>query len=237
MPNYVIRNQSFRDTVLTVPYPFDAFFREELDELYIGNDVFLDAHFYFKSPVTLPISLTVIDGTYGEENEIKLIFTDADNKNAGVCVFASGDTKANVYNDAGLNIGILVLDSLGAGRLVTNAQGRYFNIVPGEATLHIDTCKVYRTSFIRYIHTDNQAAWGAVNIIARHGVQWTLDDNVLSLDVLGEDPSLVDSSQGQIKSVNGVTSKHIWLNATPEANLRIKTNKALIFQQAKDITS
>ena len=33
MPNYVIRNQNFRDAVLQVPYPFDAFFTGEVEEV------------------------------------------------------------------------------------------------------------------------------------------------------------------------------------------------------------
>jgi hypothetical protein len=238
MPNYVIRNQNFRDEVLKNPYPFDAFYQEEFDDLYVGNDVFLDAHFYFKTPVTLPVSLTIIDGTHGEEDEVKLTFTDDDNNTVGTCVFASGDERANVFNQHGVNVGILVLDAIGCGRFISSAQGRYYTIIPGDATLHVDTCKVSRQPNVRYVSDGRSAAFGAlVRIVARHGVEWDRDGDVLSLNVLGEDPTLFDQAINPILSVNGVESKHIWLHTSPESNLRIATEGELKFQQAKDMTT
>jgi hypothetical protein len=237
MPNYVIRNNNFRDVVLQVPYPFDAFFTGELEDLVIDNDVFLDAHFYFKTATQLPISITTIDGTVGEEDEISLSFSDEGGKNAGVCVFAAGSTRANVQNDNGVNIGTLVLDALGSGRLVSSAQGRYYNIVPGDATFHIDTCKVSKQPGLRYIAADGNAAYGSeVQVVARHGVQWSRNGDVLSLDLLGEDPSLSDTIS-PVLSVNGVVNPTQWLHNTPESNLRIVTDKGSVkFHQAKDDT-
>jgi len=238
MPNYVIRNQNFRDQALQVPFPFDAFFTGEVDDIHIDNDTFLDAHFYFKTPTKLPISITEIDGTYGDEDEIRLRISDDDGNNAGVCVFQSGDIRATFLNPKGIDIGTVVMDSLGSGRLVSATQGRYFNLVPGDLTFHIDTCKVSRQPNLRYVATENAAAYGSeVQIVARHGVQWNREGDVLSLDLLGEDPSLADEGVSPVLSINGVTNPTIWLNGTPESNLRIDTNSdSLQFQQAKDVT-
>ena len=123
MPNYVIRNQNFRDQVLQVPYPFDAFFTGEVDDINIDNDIFLDAHFYFKTPTELPISITEIDGTFGDEDVIRLRVSDAGGNNAGVCVFQSGDIRAAFFNSKGVDIGTVVMDSLGSVVLHTIATG------------------------------------------------------------------------------------------------------------------
>ena len=238
MPNFVIRNNNFRDAVLQVPYPFDAFFTGEVEDIHIDNDTFLDAHFYFKTAVQLPVSISELDGTYGEEDEIRIRFSDENGNNVGVCVFTSGAIRTNVLNNNGINVGVLVMDSLGSGRLVSSVQGRFFNLVPGEATFHIDTCKVSIQPGIRYVATEDAAAFGAqVKVVARHGVQFSRDGDVLSLDLLGEDLSLNDNSS-PILSINGVTNPTIWLHGTPESNLRISTDsEGLAFQQAKDITT
>jgi hypothetical protein len=239
MPSYTIRNQNFRDNVLQVPYPFDAFFVGEVNNFFIDNDIFLDAHFYFKTPVTLPISLTEVDGTAGAEDEVTLGFSDDEGNAVATCVMASGDTQIRVFNPEGIDIGIIILDPIGSGRFVSGSQGRFESLLPGDATLHIDTCKVSKQPSLRYVKAGGQAAFGdVVNIVARNGVQWALDGDILSLDILGAEPVTEVGVGNPVLSINGVASRYIWLNNTPESNLRIKTDaNSLNFNQAKDITS
>jgi hypothetical protein len=84
---------------------------------------------------------------------------------------------------------------------------------------------------------DGMLLQGPVEIQARHGVRWRDEGTSLHLDILGDIPEDGDTRQ-PVLSINGVTNSTIWLNTTPESNLRIDTDsEAVIFGQAKDITS
>jgi hypothetical protein len=238
MPSYVVRNQNFRDNALQVPYPFDAFFEGEVNNFFIDNDVFIDAHFYFKTPVTLPISLTEVNGNAGAEDAVSLTFSDEDSNDVAFCEIVAGDTQVRVFNSEGIDVGVLVLDPIGSSRFVASAQGRTELLTPGDASLHIDTCKVSSQPSLRYIKIGNQSTYGdVVNVVARNGVQWSIDGDVLSLDILGALPPETAGAGSPILSINGVTNPYIWLNTTPESNLRINTESSkLNFNQAKDVT-
>jgi hypothetical protein len=230
------RNEVYRDYLLKVPYPFDSNFSYIVEDVYIGTDIFLDALFYIKQDVTLPISILTIDGTYGTETQVRLEFADALGTAIGYAVIESEAERANVLNPDGINIGVLVLSIDGSGRFVTATKTRYFNLTPGDLTFHMDTCKVSEVRAVRYVATAEGATYGTqVQIVARHGVQWRMDGDVLALDLLGELPS--STSQQVVLSVNGVANPSIWLNATPTNNLRLRTTQAgLHFGQAKDLT-
>jgi hypothetical protein len=237
MPSFVLRNQNFRDEVTKVPYPFDKFFIEEIDNIYLGYDSFIDASFFFKTDVQLPISISQIDGTFGAPEELRFVFVDDDNTTVGTCDVTLGDSIGRVLNIHGVLVGLITFDMVGLDRVIAQADGQITTVIPGEATLSIDTCKVLKSRNLQYLALGGESIEGVTKIQARHGVQWRDEGGVLHLDVLGDVPE--DGNTGQpILSVNGVVNPTIWLTNTAESNLRISTNKDSIeFGQAKDIKS
>jgi hypothetical protein len=237
MPSYVVRNENFRDEVIKVPYPFDRFFIEELDNIYIGFDTFIDASFFFKTDVELPISISQIDGTIGDPEMIRIVFTDAENTTVGNCDISLGETIGQVLNPQGILVGLITFDMVGLDRIIAQADGQLTTAISGDLTFAIDTCKVIKTKNMQYIALGDQALTDVVKIQARHGVQWRDENGTLHLDVLGD--VIEDTANSRpLLSVNGVKNPTIWLTTEPETNLRISTDKDSIeFGQAKDITS
>ena len=237
MPSYVVRNENFRDEVIKVPYPFDRFFIEELDNIYIGFDTFLDASFFFKTDVILPISISQIDGTIGDPETIRIVFTDDTNETVGICDISLGADLGQVLSPQGILVGLITFDIAGLDRIVAQADGQITSAIPGDLTFSIDTCKVIKTKNMQYVSLGGEALSGVVKIQARHGVQWRDEAGTLHLDVLGdviEDTAVTPP----LLSVNGVKNPTIWLTTPPESNLRISTGKDDIqFGQAKDLTS
>lgn len=237
MPSYVVRNQNFRDEVIKGAYPFDRFFIEEIDNIYIGFDSFIDASFFFKTDVSLPISISQIDGTIGDPETIRIVFTDDNNDTVGNCDVSLGSSIGHVLSPQGILVGLITFDIAGLDRIIAQADGQITTAIPGDLTFSVDTCKVIKTKNMQYVSLADEAISGVVKIQARHGVQWRDESGTLHLDVLGD--VIEDTAASQpLLSVNGVKNPTIWLTTPPESNLRISTSKDDIqFGQAKDITS
>lgn len=235
MPSFTIRNEAYRDVLPTVPYPFDTFFAEEVDDVFIGNDIFLDAMFYFNTEVQLPVQIGSIDGIYGTDSVVKCNLEDDTGSTIGYFLLEDGHDLLEVKDNFDARCGLINVDPSTAENLIAQVRGRFIPIPTGDMAFCIDCCRVKRSTGVPYIAAGGAVASGAVKLVARHGCQFRKTNTGLALDVLG-DPISLDGSGVPIKSVNGVVSQHIWLNGTPECNLRISSNQVLSFNQAKDVT-
>ena len=237
MPSYIVRNENFRDEVIKYSYPFDEQSTLEDEELYIGTDLFLDAVFYLKEPAELPISIGVVDGTYGELEEVLFIFTDASGVEIGRAPAGFDSTEVTVLSPRGVPVGCVVLHPEGLARFIGRVSGKVFSILSSVATFLLDVCHVVNAPQLRYFIVDGEAVHGDVEIVARHGCVFVVDENgEIRLDIIGDLPTL-NLGRNPVLSVNGVRNQSIWLAGHPRGNLRIINEDGVIrFAQAKDIT-
>lgn len=237
MPSYTVRNNNYRDEVETVPYPFDVLFNGDLGTVSIGFGTVIDACFFFRSDVDLPIHVSAVDGLYGTDEEVLLVISDNGNNKVAEAVITKNMEYCNVQDVKGNKAGIITWNAALTEDVITQAKGQYIETLPEESTFSIDVCKIMSSARPDFISVNGKVATGDVNIVARHGVRWTEGDGKLQLDIVGDIPE-EGTAGNPVLSVNGIANKTIWLNTAPESNFRIDTNaNALLFGQAKDITS
>ena len=235
MPAYAITSQNFRDEVIKHSYPFDENSILEDSEISIGNDLLVDAVFYIKGPLSLPLRISKVDGTYGETEQVRITISDSGGNEAGTCVIGYTTEEALVVNSMGVDVGILAFNPDGVSRFIGSVLGRVVNVFSKLAVFLIDLCHVSRAPHLRYIVSNGSAVYGDVRIVARNGCRFVSGgDGSIRLDVLGVEPG---SGVGlnPVRSINMVSNQSIWLENHPRSNLRISTeNNAVKFTQAKD---
>jgi hypothetical protein len=233
MPSYVVRNEQFRDEVLKYAYPFDEQSELENDELYIGTDLIIDAVFYIKTAVDLPLYIGVVDGTEGTIEQVKLVLYDSTGTTVGDCLI-DYQTDAVTVRHNGIPVGALVFETDSLQRFIGRVSGKVFVLLPSVATFMIDVCHVSTTPHLRAVVVGDSPVTGDVRIIARHGCRFELTAEGLRLDILAGDDG--QDARQPVRSINGVQNPSIWLAGHPRANLRISNQDGeLTFGQAKDL--
>ena len=233
MPAYSIRNENFRDEVIKFSYPFDEQSALEDNSIFLGPDLFIDAVFYLKTEVTLPIYISIVDGTYGTLDEVLFVFADKTGQTVGSAVISYIKAEATVYNAQQVPIGAIVLNPGAVDRFIGSVVGKVFPLLSSVAAFLIDTCHVAKTPHLRYVEVGEEALDDVVKIVARHGCRFRLVDGVLCLDLIGSPAA--DTDRSPVRSINGVRSRSIWLQGHPRANLRISNaDNKITFIQAKD---
>jgi len=233
MPAFVVRNEQFRDEVLKYAYPFDELSSLENEELYIGTDLFVDAMFYLKTPVELPLYISSVDGTVPGS----AVFTISDSGTGivGTATVSSETDAVTVHSPVGIPVGVLVFNAAGLIRFLGRVSGKVFTVLASVASFSPDVCHVSTVPYLRYITAAGTAVKGTVRIVARHGVTFRVADGRLSLNVHGN-PAYAGNRQ-PVLSINGVRNRTIWLVGHPRANLRISNEDGKItFIAAKDAT-
>jgi hypothetical protein len=235
MAKYGIRNQNYRDELTKFSYPFseDSVLVSN-DGLNIGTDLVLDAILYFKQPVELPVHISSVDGTAGEPQDFNFILSDNTGNIVARAIVVQGEEKATVLNNDGVECGFLVITEEGFNRFSGQVSGKVIPLFNDVARFGLDVCSVSKVNHLRYVAAGDSYASDVVRIVARHGVRWSLNNGVLSLDVVADVP---DDDRVPVTSINGVENESIWLNHHPEANIRIAiVNGVLTFIAAGDDT-
>jgi len=144
---------------------------------------------------------------------------------------------ADVLNNQGVSVGLLVFYGPGLQRFIGQVTGKVLTLLSSVASFKLDVTHVAETEHLRYLSIGEQPVSGEVQIVARHGVKFSVsDEGVLSLDVLGDPVSSV-FSRDPIRSINGVRNMSIWLEGHPRANLRISSAGGQVsFIAARDAT-
>ena len=241
MPLVTVRNEAYRDAAVKYAFPFDANSELEDEHVYIGTDLVIDAAFFFKDPtVTLPVHLSLVDGTVGEQQDVGLWLSD----DAGAFV-ASGSIKwrrvarsctdtlvVEAYSPKGVFTGLLVFDRVSLLRFMGRVAGEFYEMLPGVATLVVDTCHVSGAEHLRYIETDENTVTGDIRIVAGHGLAFRQNNGVLQLDMVGDTP---EDATPLLQTINGVRHPSIWLAIHPQLNVRIdSTGDTLRFVDVRD---
>jgi hypothetical protein len=149
-------------------------------------------------------------------------------------IVVQGEEKATVLNNDGVECGFLVITEEGFNRFSGQVSGKVIPLFNDVARFGLDVCSVSKVNHLRYVAAGDSYASDVVRIVARHGVRWSLNNGVLSLDVVADVP---DDDRVPVTSINGVENESIWLNHHPEANIRIAiVNGVLTFIAAGDDT-
>ena len=237
MPAYAITNQNFRDEVVKHSYPFDenSLLKDSLID--IGTDLLIDAVFYLKGDFSLPIRVSKVDGTFGEQTQAKIHISDDSGEEVGTCVIGYDTDDVQVLDSVGVPVGILVFNPEGLDRFIGSVLGKVVNVFSKVAIFLIDLCHVSKAPHTRYIVADGEAVHGDVRVVARNGCRFArTESGGLRLDVIGVDPA-TQLDGVPVKSINGISNPSIWLENHPRANLRISVDGGnLKFTQARDDT-
>lgn len=229
----MIQNQNFRDESLKHSYPFDERSTLEDDLVYIGTDLVIDACFYVKAEVRLPVYIRVIDGT-APARGVNLIIADADGRDIGSAILSHEDTTVTVRNPVGVSTGVLVFNAEAVDRFIGRVEGSTFVLLPEVASFVLGVCHSSAAEHLRYVQVAGTALSRAVKVVARHGCRFTTTPTGLRLDVLGSPPDL-GSERRPVLSVNSVHHQSIWLANHPQSNLRIvNADGGITFTQAKE---
>jgi hypothetical protein len=234
VPSFQIRNESYRDELIKFSYPFDERSELENDDVFIGTDLFLDAIFYLKEPATLPIHISTVDGTFGQQDEIQFFFADKTGLVVGRTAANFNTEVANVLNEHGVLTGVVVFHLDGLMRFIGQVTGKVHNLLPDVAAFLPDVCHVAKVPHLRYISVGRTTVKNDVSIVARHGLTFEVDsENRISLNIVGDPPTFEGAPP--IVSINGVRNRNIWLAAHPQLNVRIETTPTSIrFVKARD---
>jgi hypothetical protein len=238
MPLQITRNDTLRPVLSQVEYPFDANSSLNTEEYVIGTDAFIDAALYFKTPVELPVHISVIDGSYGGRREAQMILRDSAQDIVALTVLHYDNDKHRVYNPDGVDIGILVSELSGLRRLISQVHGRIARFDDSVATFVLDVTKAVKSPNPRYLTIGERSFHGDVRLVAGHKCRWAVDavTGALQLDIVGDRPSSL-AGQVALRSINSVQNPSIWITHTPECNLRVETNgDRVTFAQAGDRT-
>jgi len=235
MPSFTIRNENFRDEVVKNPYPFDPSANLEDNEVYIGTSTVLDAVFYMKQHVTLPLFISRLDGTEQELQDIRIEISDSAGTIVGNAV-ADFDTEILTVYDGAVDVGKLLVDVSGIRRLIGRVAGRFYEFDELFAPFAVDVCTSSERASLRYVKVGDEIAYGDVKIVARHGVSFELNGDQLQINVLGSTQALAGEPRLPLQSVNSVSNPSIWLANAPESNLRIVTEDGKItFHKAREV--
>jgi hypothetical protein len=237
MPSFILRNEQYRDEILKFSFPFDEQSRLENDEVFIGTDLIVDASLYFKSEETLPVHISSVDGTVGDLREARIYLSDSTGTVVGQADINYTDDIVPVISSDGVDVGVLVFYLPGLKRFIGRIAGKVYTLLQDVATFTLDVCSVTHAPYLRYIRAAEAALGPAVEIVARHGVDFRLDGDVISLNLLGDPISSVLEGRNPVRSINGVANRSIWLAAHPRLNLRIATKAdGIEFISAGDAT-
>jgi len=234
MPSFSVRNGEYRDELIKYSYPLDEASTLEEGDVYIGTDLFLDAVLFFKEPsVELPIYISTVDGTSGGDDECNIVLSDATDARVAEALVSLSSDVANVYNNAGVLVGTLVMNMPALQRFIGSITGTLANLQPDTAVFSLDVSFVNRADHMRYISVGSSAVTNDITWVARHGCRWRLELGILYLDMVGDREEILSTEP--VISINGVTAKSIWLTNHPESNIRINTaNDRLEFTAARD---
>jgi hypothetical protein len=237
MSGFQIRNEVQRDELVKFSYPFDERSLLENEDIFIGTDLFLDAIFYLKDQAELPIHISAVDGTYGRVDETRFVFSDSNGDVVGSTAVDFNTEVCNILNNQGILTGVAVFRTDSLRRFIGQSTGQLFNLLPAVATFSLDVCHVTKTPHIRYLAVGDQAVFGNVRLIARHGVKWDVEsDGALALGIVGDPPGA--DERIPIVSINGVRNRSIWLAGHPRLNLRIETTAdGIRFIKAREDTT
>lgn len=233
MAKYGYRNENYRDELIKYSYPFseDSVLISN-EGLVIGTDLVLDAILYFKQEVSLPIHISSIDGTEGDPADFNFILSDTTGNIVARAIIVQGEEKATILNNEGVECGFLVITEEGFNRFSGQVSGKVIPLFTDVARFSLDVCSVSKVKHLRYVAVGDSYASDIVRIVARHGVKWSLNNGVLSLDVVADVP---EDERIPLTSVNGVEHESIWLNHHPTANIRIAVvNGVLTFTAPGD---
>lgn len=235
MPDYVLRNDNFRDEVLQYAYPFDDRSRLEGEHVVFGSDLVIDAVVYSKEAAELPFFISEVDGTAGDPNEALLTISDS----AGDAVATTLVGKQEVSyltTAAGVSAGLLVFNVISLRRFVGRVTGNRVSLLPDVATFSLDVSHVSTTPHFRYLVADDKALSGVVKVVARHKVWFGTNKlGQVTINVSGDSPT--GATGALVRSINGVANQSIWLAGHPRGNLRISTADGNIkFVRAEDAT-
>jgi len=230
MSSFPYRNGEYRDELVQYAHPFDEQSQLELDDIYIGADLFLDAVLFFKSAVELPVRISSIDGTAGTLAQFQINLVDHTGLLVGQALVDSTEDAVQVYNEDQVQVGTFLFEQATLQRFSASVAGRLVLLDADTAVFSLDVSHVATAPYARYIAASNGAAHGEVRMVARHGCKFVVESGVISLDVLS-DPAIVDSIS-PVLSINGVIKPSVWLANHPEANVRIHTKSAGIHLQA-----
>lgn len=223
MPSFTIRNEVRRDELPKFAYPFDETSTLENDELALGLDLFLDAMLFFKdSRVVAPIHIMTIDGTMGTPQQFGLILGDSTGAMVGDALVTGLEETVRVYNSADVLVGLLVLGLDAVKRFAGGVTGQVFHLEPEVAAFCLECTHVVSANYLRYLDVLDTALAGDVDLVARHGCRWRLNnDGTIQLDVVSDPPS--GTEQTYVRSINGVVNRSIWLAHHAKLNLRLET--------------
>lgn len=237
MPSYVVRNENYRDELLKYSYPFDERSSLQTSDIFIGTDLILDAVIYLKQAASLPLHISTIDGTYGSAEDVLLLISDSTGSIQARAVINYETDTADIVNNQGVSVGLLVMYPPGVRRFIGSVTGRSFKLLGDVAAFSLDVTHVSKAPYLRYTSVNGIALHGDVQVVARHGVRFAVSEKgALSLNIVGEPVSTLFGRK-PIQSINGVRNKSIWLEGHPRANLRLSSaNGALNFTAARDAT-
>ena len=237
MPSYIVRSENYRDELLKFSYPFDERSSLQEESLFIGPDLLLDAIIYLKTPAELPLHISQADGTYGTLQQAQFLIADANGAIVARAVLDLDCETTDVLNNDGQSVGLLVMHRPGLQRFLSDVSGQIIDLNSDTATFSLDVTHVATVPYFRYIAVDKVVPEGDhIRLIARHGVQFTYDGENLSLNILGDSPSLLFDTE-PIRSINGVANPSIWLAGHPRANLRVSSaNSRITFVAVRDAT-
>jgi len=240
MPSFIIRNEEFAPNLTQVSYPFGERSSLETTDLYIGQDVFTDAIIYLKEAAQLPLHVSSMDGTAGTIGNMACTISDNTGRAVATCALSHQRDSHVIVSTEGVECGILNTSRPGLVRLLGRTAGTLHRLLKSTAEFVIDVTFVTEAAHVRYASVDGKAvtASGAlaeeIEIVAGHGLKFTIEDGIVRLHLLGDAESVLDTG---LRSINGVASPTIWLAAHPRANLRVSSKDGeLSFTSARDAT-
>jgi hypothetical protein len=222
---HTIINREFRDMTSEAMYPFqDTATLTSAARLHIPADVFLDLVIYSLLPVSLPFFLYALDGTYGNENEVRLLFRDQNGRD--VC-FGQVDTAydtAILYDAFGRTSGTVVYSPEGMQRLARAVHGTTHVFTARQTPILVERCFVSGSAGITAVQATGINFLGDVYVVAASGMHFTKSEEVpgevvVHVHMLGEEPTV----NRPVRSINGIVRSHIWLAADPSSSVKVQT--------------
>jgi hypothetical protein len=236
MPSFAIRNENFRDEALKHNYPFGERALLEDNGVFIGSDTFVDASFFMKTEVQLPLYISRLDGTDSVLQDLRIEISDAAGDIVGNA-YATFDSEVLEVEDGGVHVGTLLMNLPGLRRLIGRTAGRFYDLDALVAPFSLDVSSTSVRKGLRYVQVGDAITFGAVKVVARHGVTFEMSlAGKLSINVLGTTEPLAGEPRQPLRSINQVVNPSIWLANDPESNIRVVTTPdAIVFTKAKEV--
>ena len=214
---YTILNNEFRDQTAECRYPFQDLALLVNDQgIKISDEIFLDMLVTSLLDRELPFYLAELDGTFGNETQMKIVIKDKNNRDVCSSLVDPGTDidpidSAYFYDEQDRLSGVAVFHPANMLSLIRRVKGQRYSFSSKQAPILVERCFVTRVAGLSVVQTDAGSVSGDICVVAANGVHFTLSGDKIYVHLLGEEPL----TKQPVKSVNDIERSHIWLASWP----------------------